>query len=386
MVSHMRRSFLQPSGSLSDQAYVELVRSLFAMLLPSVVMSLLFVGVAVLAVATTDDFDLLLLGVVGTAGSLVRLTVVIACRRQGLVRQITDRASAAHRERLFGATYTVFAFVLGLFGARVMVLTNLGLHMVAAALLVGYAAGAAAGVSLRPRIGGTSMVLAVVPAAIVCLTSLQLYHVALGVVLLALLVGGLQNMQARYRAELEKIEMRRTISGLARTDPLTGLHNRLALTEQFDEAVSSGNEPGCLVAVHCLDLDRFKPVNDTYGHLAGDELLRLVAGRLTGSLRQKDIACRVGGDEFVILQCGMRHPDEAELLARRLTRSLGEPYQVDGHAVSVGASIGYVVSRCDEPLEELLARADNALYGIKAIGGGAAAHSDVKISKATLRS
>ena len=61
-------------------------------------------------------------------------------------------------------------------------------------------------------------------------------------------------------------EMRRTISGLARTDPLTGLHNRLALTEQFEEAVS-GSDPGCLIAVHCLDLDRFKPVNDAYGQL-----------------------------------------------------------------------------------------------------------------------
>ena len=122
-------------------------------------------------------------------------------------------------------------------------------------------------------------------------------------------------------------------------------------------------------------------MNDSYGHLAGDELLRLVAGRLAGSLRQRDLASRVGGDEFVILQVGMRHPDEADLLARRLTRSLGEPYHVGEHDVVVGASIGYVVSRCDEPLEELLARADNALYAIKAVGGGAAAHSDVKIGK-----
>ncbi len=376
----MRRSSLHSSVSLPDQSYVELVRSLFDMLLPSVVMSILFVGVAALAVGVTGDLMLLVLALAGTALSAARLWVVVACRFRGVSNQIVDRNTAARNERRFGLVYVSFAVTLGLFDARAMMLAHDDLHMIVAALLVGYAAGVAAGISLRPRIGGASMVLAVVPPALACVASLQMFHIALAIVLLALLTGGLQNMQARYRAELDKIEMRLKISGLARRDPLTGLHNRLGLTEQFDETVAA-RDANCVIALHCLDLDRFKPVNDSYGHLAGDELLRLVASRLAGSLRQGDLASRIGGDEFVVLQCGMRHPDDADLLARRLTKSLGEPYQVGEHTVAVGASIGYVVSRCDEPLEALLARADNALYAIKAVGGGAAGHSEMKVGK-----
>ena len=378
----MRRSFLQSSARLPDDSYVELVRSLFEMLLPSVVMSLLFVGVAALAVSVTGDPVLLGFAVAGAALSAARLWVVIACRRVGVTQRIVDREAAARHERAFGFFYVSFAVTLGLFGARAMMLPNDDMQMVVAALLVGYAAGVAAGISLRPRIGGASLVLAVVPSALVCLASMQLFHVALGIVLLALLTGGLHSMQARYRAELDKIEMRRTISGLARRDPLTGLHNRLALGEQFDK-IAAAQPTNCLIALHCLDLDRFKPVNDCYGHLAGDELLRLVAGRLVGSLRQGDFAFRIGGDEFVVLQCGMHHSDEADLLARRLIKSLGEPYLIGERNVCVGASIGYVVSRCDEPLEALLARADNALYAIKALGGGAAGDSETKVGKAS---
>jgi len=328
----MRRSFLQPSVSLSDQAYVELVRSLFASPLPSAVMSLLFVGVAALAVESTGDAPLLLLGSASAIVSVFRLAVVVLSRSRGIDRCIVDRSSAQAKERVFGLSYTGFAAVLGLFGARAMALDHTGVHMVVSALLVGYAAGVAAGVSLRPRIAAASMLAAVVLPAAISLGRMETFHVALGIVLLALLAGGLHSVQARYRVEVDKIEMRRTISGLARRDHLTGLPNRLGLAERFEE-VTKAHAPDCLIAIHCLDLDRFKPVNDQYGHPVGDELLRLVARRLSGCLRQGDLAARIGGDEFIVLQGGMRHPDEADLLARRLVKSLGEPYVMDDLAL-----------------------------------------------------
>lgn len=380
----MSRSSAQRRTGLSDQAYVELVRSLFASSLPSVVMSALFVGVATLAIRVTDDTLLLALAVAGTGCSLLRLAVVFDCRRVGVAAQIHDRASGARAERRFGATYGAFAFVLGLFGARSLILDHVGLDMVVAALLVGYAAGVAAGVSLRPRIGGASILLAIAPSALVGFAGGQLFHVALSIVLTALTVGGLQSMIVRYLGEVDKIELRRAITGLARQDPLTGLPNRLGLAERFDEA-TDGHDPHCLIAVHCLDLDRFKPVNDRYGHPIGDELLRMVAIRLRNGLREGDVACRIGGDEFVVLQSAMLHGDEAELLARRLVRSLGEPYRIGEHVIEIGVSVGYVVSRCDEPIEALLGAADNALYAIKSLGGGAAAaHSDARVDKATM--
>ena len=381
----MRRSFLQPNATLSDQAYVELVRSLFVSVLPSAVMSALFVGVAALAVWTSGDAMLVVLGVVGTALSILRLVVVTTCRSTGIERSINDRLSAKRHERAFAFSYAAFALLLGLFAARVTALDHTGVHMVVAALLVGYAAGVAAVVSLRPRIGALSMLAAVAPFTLACLWRAETFHVTLAVVLLGLLGGGLQNMQARYRAEVDKIEMRRTISGLARLDHLTGLPNRLGLAERYEE-VTMAHAPGCLIAVHCLDLDRFKPVNDRYGHPAGDQLLRMVADRLSCALRNGDLAARIGGDEFIVLQSGMRHPDEAELLARRLIKTLSEPYSLGEDSIYVGASIGYDVSSCGDSLESSISRADNALYAIKEIGGGsAAAHRDAYISKSVAR-
>ena len=379
----MKRSLTLFRAELPDHVYVELVRSLFETLLPSVVMSVLFVGVATLAIGVTGNPALLALGVAGAVASAVRLAVVIACRRGGIEQRITDRAGAARHERIFGICYLSFALLLGLFGAAAVAVGPVGLHMVVAAMLVGYAAGVAAGISLRPAIGAASMVLAVVPSALVCLWRLETFHLTLALVLVTLLAGGLQSMAARYRAEIDKIETRRAISRLARHDHLTALPNRLGLAERFEEVVADCG-PECLFAVHCVDLDRFKPVNDRHGHPIGDQLLRLVANRLSGNLRSGDLAARFGGDEFVVLQCGLRHADEADLFARRLTRSLSEPYAIANAMITVGASVGYVVSQGDEPLELLLSQADNALYAIKALGGGAAAHSAARIGKATI--
>lgn len=376
-----RPSALRPI-KLSDQAHAELVRSLFATLLPSVLMSMLFVGVAMLATYDTADLVLLGLTIVGTILSAFRLGVVFFGRCD-IDQRTADRASAAAQERRFGASYIAFALVLGLFGARAMMIPLHGLHMVISALLVGYAAGVAAGISLRPRIGSVSMMLAVVPAAAVSLTQPDTFHIALGIILFVLLVGGLNSMHVRYRGEVEKIELRRTMSGMARHDHLTGLSNRLGLAEAFEDA-TGGNDPGCLIAIHCLDLDRFKPVNDSFGHPVGDKLLQSVATRLIGSIRQGDIAARIGGDEFVVLQRGMRHEDEAELLAIRLVRGLGEAYDIDDHEILIGASIGYVVSHCSDSIDELITRADNALYAIKGIGGGAAAYSHTRVDKVSV--
>ena len=365
---------LRPSNrreaGLSDQIYCELVRSLYGTLLPSLVMSMLFVAVAGLAVRVTGDRVLFALSMLGTILTTLRLAILVLGRRR-FDERILDRRDTVARERRFAICYVGFAMALGLFGARVMAYPNVSLQMVVGALIVGYAAGVAAGISLRPRIGGISMLLSVVPSALISVATNETFHVAFGIVLIVLLVGGLQSIHARYAAEIEKIAIRLKMSGLARLDHLTGLSNRLGLAEQFDEAISL-IEPGGLIAIHCLDLDRFKPVNDRYGHPIGDELLRRVAERLAGSLRSGDVAARIGGDEFVVLQRGLHHRDEADLLARRLSRTLGEPYHIGDNTILVGASIGYVISQCDQSLAQLLPLADGALYAIKKNGGGAA--------------
>ena len=363
--------FKRPADALPDDTYVELVRSLFQTLLPASIMGILFIGVAVLVHDHTPDRVISVLAILGGVASLIRVGFILYHERR-LTDASLGMREADRTERHFAITYLAFAALLGLFGARTFQVSTVEMQMVVAALVVGYAAGVAAGISLRPWIGIPSVVLAVVPVFVMSTLRFDVPHLALSIVLAALLAGGINSMAARYRSETEKITMRRTFASLARRDHLTGLANRLALSERFDELAAAAVRPD-EVAVHCLDLDRFKPVNDRHGHPVGDALLVAVAGRLQGLLRNHDIAARLGGDEFMVLQTNMKHRGEAELMAHRIVRVLGEPYRLGDMIISVSASVGYVVAdECGEQLDALINCADNALCQVKQRGGGAA--------------
>ena len=122
---------------------------------------------------------------------------------------------------------------------------------------------------------------------------------------------------------------------------------------------------------HYIDLDRFKPINDTFGHAAGDALLKEVAARLRSSIRETDTAARIGGDEFVVLQVGITNAMDAALMARRICASLSAPYLIADQILRVGSSIGIAVTPEDgiDP-DQLMRKADHALYGCKARGRG----------------
>jgi len=163
--------------------------------------------------------------------------------------------------------------------------------------------------------------------------------------------------------ERKSAEMR--ISHLARYDLLTGLPNRVYLRERMEDALAAaGSKP---VAVMFVDLDQFKQVNDTLGHPRGDVLLRAVADRLRHLVRSTDIVARFGGDEFVIVQSPLSGVEEAAALARRIVTALAETYEVDGHQVVIGASVGIALSPRDATgPDHLLKIADMALYWAKA--------------------
>jgi len=169
--------------------------------------------------------------------------------------------------------------------------------------------------------------------------------------------------------ERRKAEAR--IAHMAHHDSLTGLPNRVLFRERIEEALVRARR-GQGFALFCLDLDRFKGVNDTLGHLVGDALLRAVTARLCKELRETDTVARLGGDEFAILQSAVDQPAAATALAQRLVDALGAPYEVDGHRVVVGASIGVALAPGDaDDGDELLKSADLALYRAKADGRGA---------------
>ncbi|HQT60483.1 MAG TPA: EAL domain-containing protein [Acidiphilium sp.] len=159
---------------------------------------------------------------------------------------------------------------------------------------------------------------------------------------------------------------RQRIDFLARHDPLTELLNRAAFGVLADQALATAG-----AAMLYLDLDQFKAVNDSYGHALGDSLLRAVAGRLRGAIRDTDIAARLGGDEFAVLLPGGSRLD-ATSMADRIIERLSPPYGLDGMTVEIGVSIGIALAPEDaDTSDALLRNADLALYRAKQRGRGA---------------
>ncbi|WP_430246091.1 bifunctional diguanylate cyclase/phosphodiesterase [Neorhizobium sp. DAR64861/K0K2] len=167
----------------------------------------------------------------------------------------------------------------------------------------------------------------------------------------------------------EEVEAQARASHLAQHDALTGLPNRVLFRERLNAALASNDSKLSRVAVICLDLDHFKEVNDTLGHGAGDVLLRQLSQRLGACVRPTDTVARLGGDEFAIIQVGVNQPFEAEKLCRKLIEVVRAPFEIEGHELYVGVSLGIAV--CDESgndPERILKNADIALYRAKQAG------------------
>ncbi|HEX4332645.1 MAG TPA: diguanylate cyclase [Usitatibacter sp.] len=158
---------------------------------------------------------------------------------------------------------------------------------------------------------------------------------------------------------------------LARRDSLTGLHNRRSFLEILAQAVARMGRQGRWMALLFVDLDRFKEVNDTRGHDAGDDVLRAVAERLTGCVRITDTVARLGGDEFTLILEGLSAPEEAAAIASKIIASLEAPIETRAGSCSIGASVGVAASLGDavDPMA-LLKRADAAAYAAKNAGRG----------------
>jgi diguanylate cyclase (GGDEF)-like protein len=178
-----------------------------------------------------------------------------------------------------------------------------------------------------------------------------------------LLQFSLQDITERKRAE-DKLEQ------LAFFDTLTGLPNRALLLDRLQQTLAASQRQDQPVTLLFLDLDRFKEINDTLGHSIGDGVLKGVARRLQGVLRQEESMARIGGDEFVVVAAGADQMASA-LVAERLIAALGEPIEVRGHRFAQGVSIGIAQFPHDGATPELLLRhADVAMYGAKSAGSG----------------
>jgi diguanylate cyclase (GGDEF)-like protein/PAS domain S-box-containing protein len=177
-------------------------------------------------------------------------------------------------------------------------------------------------------------------------------------------VGVGEDITARRRAEAQ-------IEQLAHFDSLTGLPNRALFQTEFARALKAAGEGGEGLAVLCVDLDHFKTVNDTLGHNLGDVLLAQAAKRLKRCVRKGDLAARLGGDEFAVLQKGFSSTAACAALAQRIVEAMADPFDVNGHQVVIGASIGIAVhGEHGVEAHDLLKKADLALYRVKRDGRG----------------
>ena len=182
-------------------------------------------------------------------------------------------------------------------------------------------------------------------------------------------LGGFRGYRGTASDVTAQIAAEERAHHLALHDPMTELPNRELLCQRLDQALAGLRRRDSMIAVLIVDLDRFKSVNDTLGHAAGDRLIKLCSRRLEACVRETDTVARLGGDEFALIQVGVERPDQARILCCRLLEALVEPFELDGHEIIVTASIGVALAPGDaEEPGRLLQYADIALYRAKEEG------------------
>lgn len=341
-------------------------------LAPILIIGVAFAMVGAIIGSRVDDAALRSLAVIGVLVGVVRLTKIA-------------RGPSASALGSFA-----FAACLGLMGARTLLVGDEATRTLAVALTFGYAAGLLMRGVSRPGVGVPSLLLASTPTIAATFWNRDPVSLALGGLMLLMLAGGLERLKRVRGDYVARAQRERKFAELARVDELTGLANRLALREFRDglpRRVELGAEvqPGSLIAAHCLDLDRFKPINDALGHAVGDAVLKAVAARLIRAVGPRDFVARLGGDEFLVVQMDAAHQDEVGALARRLSRAIQAPMYLQGRALSVDVSLGAAVAPAvGVDLDKLIQRADAALYDCKSRregeGGGAGIGIEIEIA------
>jgi diguanylate cyclase (GGDEF)-like protein/PAS domain S-box-containing protein len=177
-----------------------------------------------------------------------------------------------------------------------------------------------------------------------------------------------RDISRRMAAEAALAESRRELERMARVDTLTDLANRRQFEERLELALLRQQRQGTAVALMYLDVDHFKHINDTWGHAAGDVVLRAFADRLVHCVRATDLVARLGGDEFVVLIEDASLPDAAEVIARKLLSEMRHSIDIDSTALMATTSIGIAHAKAPTEAATLLATADAALYEAKQAG------------------
>ncbi len=355
----------------------ELISMLFASMGSVFVLGASICAIGVLLAIATGDLAIASLSGLILLTTLGRMSLVVAYRVR---KPVGDPAESLRRwEARYAMGSYFISLLIGLFNLRALMLQDSIINMLVVGILFGYGSGLVTRLAVRPKICLISMALTAVPTAYGLFAYVEADRalsnaaatLALALIVAVFTVVGLQMMRYNYASTLGQLIARRDLSRIARRDALTGLPNRVLLRERFESEIEALGRTQNLLALHYLDLDHFKAVNDTHGHQVGDALLKEVSNRLKATVRTGDTAARLSGDEFVVVQPGIHSAAEAEGLAVRLLEALRQPYAIGDVVLTVSATLGIALSPqdgCD--LDQLAARADAALYQAKREGRG----------------
>jgi diguanylate cyclase (GGDEF)-like protein len=362
---------------LPDAILAELVTMLIAGRLPIVVMVVTVACVA--GFAATTGSPVVVFGLASVVIGLLALRFIVVTRYRSLTcGSVLSPDEVRLWERRYGRVIIGYAAMLGLFNAVVSIRSDPATHMLLSAEIFGFCAGQVSRASARPRLCVYAVLLGAVPTAMGMLVSVGqttdlregAAYTVLALLIMVYAITSIETVTFNYRTLIAQLESKRQMAGLARLDPLTKLPNRLVFMEQLQIEIDQAYD-GSTVALHMIDLDGFKQVNDNSGHPVGDALLCAVAERLKRMIRAGDIAVRLGGDEFAVIQRGVALTDEAKLLGRRIVRQLGEPYRIGDIEVRITASDGIAHAPADTvDIDRLIEYADKALYKTKRGNGG----------------
>lgn len=375
---HRLRQLRHKDERITAAVRATLVESLYASPQSLVIGALTSSVIAAVVAAVSRDRWLagcaVMIGVVG----VMRIVDAVRLHRQGAKAKVGAGAAARRQERGYRLGALSYAGLLGLFGLLTLTRTEDGvLQLLAVTTAIGYAAGIAGRNAGRPSIALSQLCGASLPLVVGLLIAFDPLKAVLAAVILLFVVAmmeiTLQTYEAILRAVVvshEKAALAEHNADMARRDDLTGLANRTAFREQFEARLAAVAANGESLALLWLDLDRFKEVNDTFGHLAGNALLVAVAERLRRTFTDCGTVARLGGDEFAIV-CALDNPEQAVAIGRRLLEVVGEPAQCDGHRLRSSVSVGVAVAPRDGiDADTLLKNADLALYRAKESGRG----------------
>ncbi|MBB3911477.1 putative bifunctional diguanylate cyclase/phosphodiesterase [Sphingomonas desiccabilis] len=373
-LKQLRRS----DDQITAQVRAVLVESLYASRQSLIIGALTSTAIAAVVSSTSKDAWLIVCAILIGLVGFVRIVDAVRLHRQELAEGPRGPGTAGRHELFYRLGALSYSGLLGLFGLLTLIRTDDGvLQLLSVTTAIGYAAGIAGRNAGRPWIALSQLCCASLPLALGLLIAAEPLKVVLAVVIVLFVVAmmdiTLQTYGAILRATVashEKAALAEHHAAMARRDDLTGVANRTAFREEFEARLRALGSGEGKLALHWLDLDRFKEVNDSFGHLAGNALLVAVAQRLREQFGAPCVVARLGGDEFAIV-CAVGDDREAVAIGYAVLDLVKQTVAHDGHTLRTSASIGVAIAPQDgRDADTLLRNADLALYRAKESGGG----------------